>query len=91
VGLLATIAPEVAPFSEYEQFPAFLKFFKCILEVVFCESVQHRLRFCLHDLDYVLNGDLSAIYSIGETEKRRVMGDDRHVIFGRKFPGEKEK
>jgi hypothetical protein len=22
-------------------------FFKCILEVVFCESVQHRLRFCL--------------------------------------------
>jgi hypothetical protein len=37
----------------YAPFPALLPFFKCILEVVFCEGVQHRLRFCLDHLSCV--------------------------------------
>jgi hypothetical protein len=41
LGLLPTITLEVAPFSAL--FPAHLQFFKCTLEVVFYEGVQHRL------------------------------------------------
>jgi hypothetical protein len=39
----------------------FLPFFKYILEVVFCEGVKHRLRFCP---DYLNCGSLSALSSI---------------------------
>jgi hypothetical protein len=47
LGLLATITLEVVPFRAYAPFPALLSFFKCNLEVVFCEGVQYRLRFYL--------------------------------------------
>jgi hypothetical protein len=50
LGLLTTVTLEVVPFRVYAPFPALLTFFKRILEVVFCEGVQHRLRFCLHHL-----------------------------------------
>jgi hypothetical protein len=43
LGLLATITLKVVPFREYAMFPAFLQFFKYILEVVLCEGVQHRM------------------------------------------------
>jgi hypothetical protein len=43
LGLLATITPEVIPFRAYAPFPTLLPFFKCILEVLFCEGVQHCL------------------------------------------------
>jgi hypothetical protein len=42
LGLLAaaaTITLEVVSFRAYSPFPALLPFFKCILEVVFCEGV----------------------------------------------------
>jgi hypothetical protein len=51
--LLATITFKVISFCAYAPFPALLPFLKCILEVVFCESVQHRLRFCLNHLNCV--------------------------------------
>jgi hypothetical protein len=53
LGLLATITLEVVPFRTYTPFPALLPLSKCILEVVFCEGIQHCLRFCLHHLSFV--------------------------------------
>jgi hypothetical protein len=53
LGLLATITLEVVPFGAYAPFPALLSSFKSILEVVFCEGVRHRLRFCLSILSCV--------------------------------------
>jgi hypothetical protein len=37
------------------------------------------------------NCNLSVLFSIGETEKSRVGGDDSLDVFGQKFPGEKER
>jgi hypothetical protein len=50
LDLLITITLEVVPFREYSPFTAILTPVKCILKYVFCESVQHRLRFCLDRL-----------------------------------------
>lgn len=48
LSLLATITLEVVPFHMYALVPMSLAFFKkCILEIIFCESVQQYLRFCL--------------------------------------------
>jgi hypothetical protein len=65
--LLANITLEVSPFCAYMSFLALLQFFKCILEVVFCEGVQHRLRFCLYHPNCV--EIVPVLSSIGETEK----------------------
>jgi hypothetical protein len=48
---LVTITLEIVPFCTYAPFPVLLPFFKCILEVVFCEGVQHHLWFCLNHLN----------------------------------------
>jgi hypothetical protein len=53
LGRLATVTLEVVPFCPYAPFPTLLPFFKCILEAVFCEGVQHRLRFCRDHINYV--------------------------------------
>jgi hypothetical protein len=47
LSLLPTVTLEVVPLRTYAPFPALLPLFKCILQVLFCEGVQHRLRFCL--------------------------------------------
>jgi hypothetical protein len=88
LGLQATITLEVVPFCVYSLFTVLLPFFRCILEDMFPEAVQHRLGFCLDHVS-CQNGVLSVLSSIGETEKSRVGGDDSHVVFGHKFPGEK--
>jgi hypothetical protein len=49
-GLLATINLDVVSFRAYAGLPLF---FKCTLKVVFCEDVQHRLRFCFDHLSCV--------------------------------------
>jgi hypothetical protein len=59
MGLLATITLKVVSFCAYASFPAFLPFFKCTLELVFCDGVQHQLL---------------VLSSIGGTEKSRVGG-----------------
>jgi hypothetical protein len=41
-------------------------FFKCILEVVFCEDIQHRLWFCLDHLISLENGGLLVFSYIGK-------------------------
>jgi hypothetical protein len=68
----------------------FCHFLKCILEVVFCEGVQHRLQFCLYHLNYV---KMAAFQFYLQSEKQRKAGwaaEDSHVGFGQKFPGEKK-
>jgi hypothetical protein len=72
------------------RFPAPLPFFKCILEVVFCEGVQHRLRFCLNHLNYLKMAAFQFLSSIKETEKSRVGGVDSHVVFLQKLLVKKE-
>jgi hypothetical protein len=69
--------------------PSASAIFKCILEVVFCEDVQHSLRFCLDHLN-CQNDGLSVLSSIGEKRKVGWVGDEGHVVFGLKRPGEKE-
>jgi hypothetical protein len=88
--LLATITLEVVPFRAYAQFPAFLPFFKCILEVVFCEGVLRRLRFCLDHLNSVKM--TAPQFHLQSEKKRKVgwVGHNSHVVFGNKFRGEKK-
>jgi hypothetical protein len=80
LGLLSTITLEAVPFCTCSPFPALLPFLKCTLEIVFCEDVQHRLRFCLNRLNCV---KMAASQSYLQSEKQR------KVVFGQKFPGEK--
>jgi hypothetical protein len=68
LGLLTTITLEVVPFHVYAPFLALLPFFKCMAEVVFCESIQHCLRFCLDHLNSVKMAAFQFQSSIGETE-----------------------
>jgi hypothetical protein len=65
LDLPTAITLKVAPFQTYAPFPALLKFLKCILQVVFCEGVQHCLQFCLNHLSCVE----MVVSSAGETEK----------------------
>jgi hypothetical protein len=53
LDLLDTIILKAVPFRASAKFLALLACFKCILKVVFCEGVQHRLRFCLDYLNCV--------------------------------------
>jgi hypothetical protein len=86
-GLLATITLQVVPFRAYSPFPAFLPSFKCILEVVFCEGVQYRLRF-----NSIVSKwrPFSFIFNRRNQRKAEWTENDGHVVFGQKFPGEKE-
>jgi hypothetical protein len=88
LGLLATITLEVVPFCTYAPFPAFLPFFKCVLVVVSCEGVQHRLQFCLDHLNCLKMVALQFYLQSGKQRKVGWVEDDSHVCFGEKFPGE---
>jgi hypothetical protein len=70
-------------FRAYAPFPTLLQFFKCILDTLFFEDVQHRLRFCPDHLDYVK----MAAFSIGEREQVVWVGNDDYFVFGKNSPG----
>jgi hypothetical protein len=78
-GLLASITLEVVPISAYAPFTALLLFFKCILEVMFFEGVQHGLLFCLDHLNCVKMVALQFYLQSGKQRKvardqvRRIM------------------
>jgi hypothetical protein len=72
LGLLVNITLKVVPFHAYAPLSALLQFFKCILEIVFCESVQHHLRLCLNHLSYIQMAAFQLYLTIRETEKSRV-------------------
>jgi hypothetical protein len=69
--------------------------FKYILEVVFCEGVQHHLRFCLDPLNCVKMAAFQFYLQSGKQRKlwrgqvRQVgwVWDDSHIVFSKKFPG----
>jgi hypothetical protein len=88
LSFLATINLEVVPFRAYATFPALLPFSKCILEVVFCEGVQHRLQLCLHYLSCVKMMAFQ-FYLLSRKQKSKVGGDDSHIAFGKQFRGAK--
>jgi hypothetical protein len=83
--LLAIITLEVVPFRASAPFPVLLPLFKCILEFLFCEGVQHGLWFCLDHLSCVK----MAAFQLGKQRIVRWVGVDSHVVFGQKYPGEK--
>jgi hypothetical protein len=87
LGLLATL--DVAHFRVYASFPELLPIFKCVLEVVFCESIQHRLRFCLDHLSCVKMATFQFYFQSGKQRKVEWVGSDGHVLFGQNFLGEK--
>jgi hypothetical protein len=53
LGLLPTITLKVVSFLTYAPYPVLLPLFKYVLEIVFCEGVQHLLRFCLNHFNCV--------------------------------------
>jgi hypothetical protein len=71
LGLLATIALEVVPFCPYAPFSSASGIFKSILEVEFCEGVQHHLRLCLDHLSCV---KMAAFQFYRQSEKQRKVG-----------------
>jgi hypothetical protein len=89
LGLLANITLEVAPFCAYASFPALLPILKCILEVVFCEGVQHRLQFCLDDLSCVKMAAVQFYLHSEEQRKVRLGGNDSHVVIVKKLLSKK--
>jgi hypothetical protein len=89
LGLLATISLKVVPFHAYAPFPALMQFFKCILEAVFCESVQHRLQFCLDHHSCVKMSTFQFYLQLGKQRKVGWVGGNSHVVFSQKFPGER--
>jgi hypothetical protein len=69
LGLLATITLEAVEFREYAPFPALLQLFKRVLKVVFCEGVQHRLRFCLDHFNCVKMAAFQVYHQSGKQSK----------------------
>jgi hypothetical protein len=76
VGLLATITLT----SSVRSASAILK---CILEVVFCEAVQHRPNSLLCHLNLCQNGCFQLYLQSGK-QKSNVSGDCSHVVLGKK-------
>jgi hypothetical protein len=89
LDLLATITLEVVPFRAYAPFPPILPFLNCILEVVFCDDVQHRIRFCPQHLNCVNMAAFQFYLQSGKQKKVGGVGDDNHVALGQKFHDEK--
>jgi hypothetical protein len=73
----------------YAPFPALMPFFKHILEVMFCEGAQHHLRFGISHLYCVKMAAFQFYLQSGKQRKVWWVGNDSHVVFGKKFPGEK--
>jgi hypothetical protein len=90
LSLLATITLDVVPFRAYSPFLAHLPFLKCILEVLFCESVQHRLRFCLDHFSYVKIAAFQFCLPSEKNEYVRRVGDVSHVVLVKNSPVKKE-
>jgi hypothetical protein len=88
-GLLATIAFEVVLFRAYALFPALLPFLKCIVEVMFFKGVQHRLQVCLDHLNCVKMAAFQFLQLVKQRKVGWVGGGNSHVVFGKKFPGQK--
>jgi hypothetical protein len=56
---------------------------------MFCEGVEHCLRFCLNHPSSVKMVTFQFYLQSGKQRKSEWAGDDSHVGFGQKFPYEK--
>jgi hypothetical protein len=90
MGLLDTITIEVVSFRACAPFPVLLPFFKCILQVVFCEGLQHRMRFCLDHHSCIKMAAFQSYLQSGKQKKVGWVRGGSDDVFGHKFPGEKE-
>jgi hypothetical protein len=90
LDLLATITLEVALFCAYAPFPALLPSFKCILEVTFCEVVQHRLQVCLDHLNYAKIATFQFYFQSGKQRKVEWVVMTVMLFFIKNSPMEKE-
>jgi hypothetical protein len=81
--------PRNSPHQEVCIVPSASDILKCIMEVVVCEGVQHRLRFCLDHLNCVKMTVLQFYLQLGKRRKVGWAEDDSHVVSVKKFPGEK--
>jgi hypothetical protein len=79
---------EVVSSRVYAPFLGLLPCFKWILEAVFCEGIQYRLRFCLDHLSCV-KMTVSLFHLQLKNRKVVCLGDDSHVFGEKKFIGEK--
>jgi hypothetical protein len=57
-----------------------------VLEVEFCEGVQHRLRFCLDSLNCDKMASFQFYLQSGKQRKIWWVGDDSDVAIGSKLP-----
>jgi hypothetical protein len=80
---LATIILVVI-FRAYAQFPALYPFYKCILNVVFCESASITLIVAKWRL-------LSFVINWRKQKNICWMWDNSNIVFGQEFPGGKKK
>jgi hypothetical protein len=55
--------------------------FKYILEVVFCEGVQHHPQFCLDHLSCVKTAAFQLYLHLGQQRKVRQVEGDSYVVF----------
>jgi hypothetical protein len=87
---MATITLEVDPFRVYAPFPALLSFLKCLLEVVFCDGVQHHLSFYLSHLSCVKMAAIQFYLQLGKQIKVGWVWEGEAVMFLVKNPLVKE-
>jgi hypothetical protein len=93
LGLLATITLEVFQFRAYAPFPALMPFLSaswksCSVMKVFSTACDMP-----RSTEFCQNGGLSRLSVYRKSEKQRIrVGGGRQscVVFGKKFPGEKE-
>jgi hypothetical protein len=81
--------PQSSPVPRVITVPSASVIFKWILEVVFCEGVQQRLRFCLHHLICVKMVAFQFHHQSGKQRESRVGGGRQSCCFGSKINGEK--
>jgi hypothetical protein len=84
--LLATITLQVVTFLAYAPFPALRPFLKFVLEVVFCEGVQHPLRFRLDHLCCVKMPAFQFSFQSGKQRKVECVRDNLHVVLWLEIP-----
>jgi hypothetical protein len=68
--------PQSNPHPPVCTIPSASGIFNCFLEVVFCEGVQYRMRFCLNHLTCVKMANFQ-LFLIEETDKCRVGGEQQ--------------
>jgi hypothetical protein len=87
-GLTGHHHPPSSPLLNVCAVPSASAIFKCILEAMFCESVQYHLRFCLDHFNCVKMAAFQCYFQSGKQRKRKAVGTIAMFLI-KKFPGGK--